>query len=544
MIKKIFLFFILYFVSCGPSLKRPDGFYPESLQKVSLSTDGVVSTAHPLATKAGVSILEKGGNAIDAAVASAFTLSVVEPSMSGIGGRTQILIYSPNSGFHGIDATTAAPNDYDYENAPKKRYGYPSIGVPGVVKGLSKALSEHGTLPRKDIMSPSIQLANEGHELITGEAIRQSMVYEQLKEFKGSRQYFLNPDGSSRRPGQWVVQKDLAKVLQAISDEGEKVFYQGWIAEMMVKDNQDKGGVLSMQALAEYEALDAHIVNGSYRGNDLTALWMPSYGAITIEALHILETYSSTSINNNQGWGEAVYNAIKFAYLDRKEQKSLDDADRLTSKEWAQKRASEINNDQTNLDLDELTESFSSVMGHTTHLTVIDKDGMIAVLTQTVGTSMGSKVATPGLGFVYAQTLGGYLGEVKAGQRAASHISPVIVSKDGNPFLGLGAAGGSRIPSSIVAVISRIVDQGHSLESAMAMPRVHPSDEGINIEFTGQNGFNLADSSYFSSMGHEVSVTRGKARFGRIHAVMKDPDGNGWFGVADPDWEGSAGSPK
>ena len=214
MIKKIFLFFILYFVSCGPNLKRPYCFYPESLQKVSLSTDGVVSTAHPLATKAGVSILEKGGNAIDAAVASAFTLSVVEPSMSGIGGRTQILIYSPNSGFH------------------------PSIGVPGVVKGLSKALSEHGTLPRKDIMSPSIQLANEGHELITGEAIRQSMVYEQLKEFEGSRQYFLNPDGSSRRPGQWVVQKDLAKVLQAISDEGEKVFYEGWIAEMMVKDNQ------------------------------------------------------------------------------------------------------------------------------------------------------------------------------------------------------------------------------------------------------------------------------------------------------------------
>ena len=182
-------------------------------------------------------------------------------------------------------------------------------------------------------------------------------------------------------------------------------------------------------------------------------------------------------------------------------------------------------------------------MGHTTHLTVVDKDGMIAVLTQTVGTSMGSKVATPGLGFVYAQTLGGYLGEVKAGQRAASHISPMIVSNDGNPFLGLGAAGGSRIPSSIVAVISRIVDHGYSLENAMAMPRVHPSDEGINIEFTGQNGFSLADSSYFSSLGHTVSIKRGKARFGRIHAVMKDPEGSGWIGVADPDWEGSVSSP-
>jgi len=156
---------------------------------------------------------------------------------------------------------------------------------------------------------------------------------------------------------------------------------------------------------------------------------------------------------------------------------------------------------------------------------------------------MGSKVATSGLGFVYAQTLGGYLGEVKAGQRAASHISPLIVSKDGKPFLGLGAAGGSRIPSSIVAVVSRIIDQGHSLETAMAMPRVHPTEDGIDLEFTGPNGFNLADSSYFSSKGHSVSIKRGKARFGRVHAVMKNPDGDGWIGVADPDWEGSANSP-
>ena len=161
MIKKIFFYFILFFVSCVPILNRSDGFYPESLQKVSQSVNGVVSAAHPLATKAGVAMLQKGGNAIDAAVASAFALAVVEPSMSGIGGRTQILIYSPQSGFHGIDATTAAPNDYDYDNAPKKRYGYPSIGIPGVVKGLSKALSEHGSLSREDVMKPAIQLAKE-----------------------------------------------------------------------------------------------------------------------------------------------------------------------------------------------------------------------------------------------------------------------------------------------------------------------------------------------------------------------------------------------
>ena len=541
--KKILFALIMLFIGCTQPIKKSNGVYFESAHKVQRSDKGVVVTAHPLATKAGVDILSKNGNAVDAAVAAAFTLAVVEPSMSGIGGRAQILIYTPETGYHGIDATTAAPSDYDYDNAPKKRYGYPSIGIPGVVKGLTKALTEFGTQSRQNVMYPAIQLADKGHALITGEAIRQSRVNEQLQEFEGSRQHFLNPDSTSRVPGQWVVQKELAAVLQSIADEGPNVFYTGWIAEKMVADNQEKGGVLSMKALAEYKAMDSHIVKGSYRGYDLIGLWMPSFGAITIEALQVLEALSD-DLSDNQEWGENIYHAIEAAYLDRYEQKTLDDAKRLTSKEWAEKRAAEIHNEQTFINWKSLPESFTEPMGHTTHLTVVDKNGMIVVLTQTVGTTMGSKVATPGLGFVYAQTLGGYLGEVKAGQRAASHISPIIVSKDGKPFLGLGAAGGSRIPSSIVAAISRIVDQGYGLEKAMAMPRVQPIENGLDIEFTGSDGFTLADSIYFSSMGHEVRVLRQQGRFGRIHAVMKDSVGSGWIGVADPDWEGSAAAPK
>jgi len=534
-----FILFLIWF-GCTQSIIDQTEGYPESKQKVRQSENGVVVTAHPLATKAGVDMLSRGGNAVDAAVAAAFSLAVVEPSMSGIGGRTQILIYSPQTGFHGIDGTTAAPSDYDYENAPKKRYGYPSIGVPGVVRGLSKALSSHGTLPRSVIMKPSIDLAEKGHALIDGEAIRMGMVNEQLNEFVGSRQYFLNKDGQPMVPGQWFVQKDLAKVLKAISDEGPDVFYKGWIAEKLVADNQANGGVLSMKAMAEYEAMDSHIVSGSYRGYDLTALWMPAFGAITIEALQILEILAD-DLTDDQVWGENVFHAIEAAYLDRREQKSLSDADRLTSKEWAEKRAAEVHNEQAYVNWHSLPESYITPIGHTTHLTVVDKNGMIVALTQTVGTTMGSKVATPGLGFVHAQTLGGYLGEVKGGDRAPSHISPLMVSKDGQPILGLGAAGGSRIPSSIVAVVSRIIDQGSSLESAMTMPRVHPVENGIDIEFTGSDGFTLADSAYFASLGHKVTVKRQKARFGRIHAVMKNE--NGWTGVADPDWEGHAASP-
>jgi gamma-glutamyltranspeptidase/glutathione hydrolase len=541
--KRIILLTLLVWVGCSSSRTSNNGFYFESSQKVHHSKNGMVVTGHPLATKAGVDILAKGGNAVDAAVAAAFTLSVVEPSMNGIGGRNQILIYSPETGYHGIDGTTAAPHDYDYENAPKKRYGYPSIGIPGVVKGLTKAQADFGSLALKSVMNPAIEIADKGHALIAGEAIRQSMVNKQLNEFEGTRQHFLQTDGSPMVPGQWFVQKDLANVLQAIADNGPDVFYSGWIAEKIVADNQANGGVLSMKALAEYEAEVSHIVTGSYRGYDLSALWMPSFGAITIEALHILESLSD-DLTNNLDWGEAVYHAIESAYLDRKNQKSLLDAEKLTSKKWAEKRAAEIHNEQAFVDWDDLPESFTAPMGHTTHLTVVDKNGMVVSLTQTVGTIMGSKVVTPGLGFVYAQTLGGYLGEVKPGQRAASHISPIIVSKDGSPILALGAAGGARIPSAIVAVISRVIDQDHSLEKAMVLPRVYPQKEGIDLEWTGVDGWTSADSIYYTEMGHAVTIQKQKGKFGRVHAIIKNNKTGEWIGVADPDWEGSAGAPN
>ncbi|MDG2398116.1 MAG: gamma-glutamyltransferase, partial [Candidatus Marinimicrobia bacterium] len=234
MMKRYCAILVLIFIGCSSSGPSNGGVYYESSQKVHHSKNGMVVTGHPLATKAGVDILDKGGNAVDAAVAAAFTLSVVEPSMNGIGGRNQILIYSPETGYHGIDGTTAAPHDYDYENAPKKRYGYPSIGIPGVVKGLTKAQSDFGSLDLKSVMNPAIEIADKGHALIAGEAIRQSMVNKELNEFEGTRQHFLQTDGSPMVPGQWFVQKDLANVLQAIADNGPDVFYSGWIAEKIV----------------------------------------------------------------------------------------------------------------------------------------------------------------------------------------------------------------------------------------------------------------------------------------------------------------------
>jgi gamma-glutamyltranspeptidase/glutathione hydrolase len=548
LMKKSLLFIMLIIASCTKLAHQSSDIYQPPHQKIVRSKNGVVTTAHPLATTAGVTMLAAGGNAMDAAVAAAFTLSVVEPSMSGIGGRAQILIYTPTRGVHGIDATTQAPPFYKFKDTLAVEYGYETIAVPGVVKGLTDGLSEFGSLPLEQVMTPAISYANNGFTLLPGEAFRQESVNEVLKEFSGTWQYYLTKDSAAKKAGDWIIQSDLAKVLKAISKKGPDVFYRGWIAQAMVRDVRQNGGFLTLESLENYRAEKSHIVSGSYRGYGIKALWLPAYGAITIEALHILEQLP-VNLNEEREWARAVYHAVKAAYLDKKEQKTLDDAVRFTSTSWAKKRALETplmngpESDGSNTgSKDSIPEIEKDLNGHTSHLTVVDKNGMIVSLTQTIGPTMGSKVATPGLGFLYAQTMGGYLGEVEPNLRVPSHISPVIVFKDDKPLLALGAAGGSRIPSSIVNVISKIIDYEMPLSEALYAPRVHPLEEGINLEVVDGTRWNEDDSTYFSQLGYTVEMRRLPGKFGRIHAVMLDTLTGEWIGCADPDWEGTAES--
>ena len=548
--KKLLFLTMLLIAGCTKLAHQTGDIYQPPQQKVVRSRNGVVTTAHPLATTAGVKMLAAGGNAMDAAVAAAFTLSVVEPSMGGIGGRAQILIYTPAGGVHGIDATTQAPPFYKFKDTLAVEYGYETIAVPGVVKGLTDGLSEFGSLPLAQVMTPAISYANNGFTLLPGEAFRQESVNKILKEFAGTWQYYLNADSAAKKAGDWIIQSDLAKVLKAISEKGPDVFYRGWIAQAMVRDVRQNGGFLTLESLENYRAEKSHIVSGSYRGYGIKALWLPAYGAITIEALQILEQLP-VNFNEDREWARAVYHAVKAAYLDKKEQKTLDDAARFTSTSWAEKRALETplmngpeSNGSNTGSKDSIPEIEKDLNGHTSHLTVVDKNGMIVSLTQTIGPTMGSKVATPGLGFLYAQTMGGYLGEVEPNLRVPSHISPVIVFKDDKPLLALGAAGGSRIPSSIVNVISKIIDYEMPLSEALYAPRVHPLEEGINLEVVDGTRWNEDDSTFFSQLGYTVEMRRLPGQFGRIHAVMLDTLTGEWIGCADPDWEGTAVSPE
>jgi gamma-glutamyltranspeptidase/glutathione hydrolase len=543
----IVLIGIIYLVGCQVEEQTSDIVdWKASTEQYATSEQGMVSTAHPLATAAGVKMLEKGGNAADAAIASAFALSVVEPAMSGLGGRMQAIIRSNDGEIYGIDATTQAPMTYDSATAPQASYGYAVIGVPGVVAGLTKLANEHASLPLNILMGPAIEYAEKGFYQLPGQVELQNRVRHQVLEFEGTKQYFIKEgDTLLYGPEDLLVQKDLANTLRIISEKGSEGFYRGEIAEKIAEDMGKNGAAVDMQALADYEAKDATVLTGSYRGYDVHGLWMPSFGAITIEILQILDNLPMDSYSDAE-WASAMYQAIKIAYEDRRNQGSLEDGQKLISPEYAKQLAERISiGAPMEANLDQLEQDFIAAWnenpGHTTHMSVADANGMVVSLTQSIGPIMGSRVVTPGLGFLYAATLGGYLGPMAPGARASSHISPMILTTAGQPFMVVGAAGGGRINSAIVQAICRVVDGNLNLYEALKAPRVHPSDEGILIEIHDSLAWNTEDLEFLKNKGFIINQQKEPFRFGRVHVVMQD--NATWVGAADPDGEGSVAGP-
>ena len=541
-----------------------EGVGQSSLQ-MTRSTEGVVSTAHPLATEAGVRMLELGGNAADAAVAAGFSAAVVEPSMNSIGGRNQILIRLPDGTIRGIDGTTQAPSTYDPDTAPQAGYGYAVVGVPGAAAGLLKLHAEMGSLPLETVMAPAIDFAGNGFRLLPLEALRQGFQSERSQEFAGTRAIYLRPDGTPRIPGEMLVQEDHAATLRAIAAGGHDAFYRGEIARQIAADMEAHGGAVTLESLAEYEAEDSRIVQGSYRGFEIVGMDVPSAGVVAIQALHLMEHFDPAAMTEAE-WAAVKGQALALAATELRRMGTDTAAERATSKEWAAGVVDQIvapagarHTPEEGGDGERLSQGawkgsapprvqFLPVQpddqGHTTHLTTADGNGMYVALTQTIGPSMGSSVVTPGLGFLYASTLGGYLGRIEPGERARSSISPMMVLRDGVPVLALGGAGGGRIPPGVVQVISRMIDDGMDLPQALAAPRVYMSGGTLEAETSPGTGWTEAQVAEMEALGLEVRSNPGVGSFARVHAVQFDPESGIWIGGADPDWEGSAQGPN
>ena len=210
--------------------------------------NNVISAAHPLASLAGKAMYAQGGNAFDAAVAAAFSLSVVESSMSGIGGRLQAIYRTSDGSIAGIDASTEVPIKYT-PLEQKYSYGYETIGIPGVVAGLIKLQEDHGVLELNAVLAPAINYAENGYIMLPGEALRQQIAAEKIAEFKGSSHHFLKGNSTAYSAGDLIIQKDLAEVLKAIAANGRKGFYEGEVARKIVEDIQANGGIITLEDL-------------------------------------------------------------------------------------------------------------------------------------------------------------------------------------------------------------------------------------------------------------------------------------------------------
>jgi gamma-glutamyltranspeptidase/glutathione hydrolase len=521
---------------------------PDSLlAPIVRSARGMVVSGSPMASAVGARILEQGGNAVDAAVATAFALSVVEPTMSGIGGRTQLLIRTQRGEYFGIDGGTAVPTAYPPGTVPAndEAYGYQTIGVPGTVHALATALARHGTMPLARVLAPAIVLARAGFILTAAEAARIAGDSARLTQSEGARRYFLKTDGSTYRAGERLIQTDLARTLETIANAGARAFYTGALAREMVDHLRAHGNWMQLSDLERYAADESLIVRGNYRGYELIGTYLPASGVTTIETLHILENFDLASIAGTTRWAALLHQALLLAFDDRvanlgtPEQKAAT----LVSKAHARARASSIRIPTRSPPAPAAPRFRVREGANTTHLSVADARGGVVALTQSLGPNMGARVAAPGLGFLFAATMG-YLGDVKPGDRPFSSQSPLIVTQNGELRFALGGAGARRIIPAIVAVLSRTIDEKLPFAQAMAAPRLHALPERIDMENRSAARWTEAQAAELRSFGFTVRLRDDAPYFARIHAIHFDPATRQFVGVADPRWQGAAAAPR
>lgn len=562
--------------ACAPA-PDTDGEVASSHGQVARSTHGMVVSAKPLASAVGARVLEQGGNAVDAAVATAFALTVIEPSQSSLGGRTQILIRTPTGEVAGLDGGTEVVPGFDparMPDAPEPTMGYGTIAVPGTVAALAEALDRYGTWELAEVLAPAIALAEEGFRLTPGQGERMAGAAEHLALYEGSRTHFLRPDGSPWEGGDLFVQPAVARTLRTLARDGPDVFYRGELADAIAAHIRANGGFVTREDLAAYRVREVPVARGSYRDLEVAGTYLPASGATVVQILQTLEALDELSDGEavagrvgSPEWADLLARALRAGFEDRLDVGGDPGAHvaRITSPEWARERAAGILEGRagngTGAPLAEargtthlseaphatqLAEAPYAIQlaeaPYTTHLSAADRDGGLVALTQSIGPSFGSHVAHPELGFLFASTQGYLVSE--PGTRPMSSMAPLFLLRDGEPAYVLGGAGARRIVSALVAVIGRAVDGGMPLTEAMAAPRFHALDGNeIRLEEREGAAWGEAAAEVLRGRGVTVSTSSTPGYFARLHAIERDPSDGSWVGVADSRRSGAAAAP-
>ena len=490
--KKLIFILLFIFQFCGA-------------QQFSRSQNGMVVSADEYASQVGYDVLKKGGNAIDAAVATGFALAVTYPQAGNIGGGGFMVIRLKTGESYSIDFREKAPakafkdmfldanGNYDPE---KSRIGYLASGVPGSVAGLLLAQEKFGKLKLKDVITPAINLAQNGFKLHYKMAEYMGSLLNEFGKFPASKKIFTR-NGKAYKEGQVFKQKDLAKTLQIILAQGKKGFYEGKTAELIVKEMKKYGGFITREDLKNYNAVMREPVIGSYRGNEIISMNLPSSGGIALTLLlNVMENFPVSE----WGWNSSktvhyCVEALKRVYADRAEY--LGDPDfvkapykQLTSKSYAKSIADNINPDKAVPSKDISHDKFPDFeKKETTHYSVMDKEGNAVSVTTTINGGFGNYAVVEGAGFLLNNEMddfsskpgapnmfglvGSYANAIEPNKRMLSSMTPTIIVKDNKPFMVIGSPGGSTIITTVFQVIMNVIDHKMDIQKAVNAARFH-----------------------------------------------------------------------
>jgi len=541
-----------------PAMPQPKA---HAVERAGAAGHGMVVSVSGPGSEVGKDILLKGGNAVDAAVATAFTLAVTYPAAGNIGGGGFMMIY-PGAG--------AEPVLIDYrETAPaastktmfatrESWYGHLVVGVPGTVRGLALAHQKFGKLKWKEVVEPAVRLAEKGFAIDSNLANSLNNILGNAKDYP-ELQRVLGKNGKAEwEAGDRLTQPDLANTLRLIGDHGPVAFYKGEIADKIVAEMKAGNGLISKEDLAHYEAKARTPIHGTYRGYDVYGPPPPSSGGIClVEMLNILESFDLPKRSRTSP--ETVHlmiESMRRAYCDRA--RYLGDADfvkipaKLTTKEYARELARTIDKGKATRSEDlakdiPLTKEGDS----TTHFSVIDRDGMAVSNTYTLERSYGSHVVVKGAGFLlndemmdfnwkpgvtdYKGRIGTEPNQIAPGKRMLSSQTPIIVAKNGKAFLVTGSPGSRTIINTVLCIVVNVIDFDMGLQEAVDAPRLHHQWFPDEVRFEGLSEYPALVEG-LRKMGHRVFATRQ----GDAHSILVDPKTGVYHGAADHRISGKA----
>jgi gamma-glutamyltranspeptidase / glutathione hydrolase len=517
--------------------------YPLELRKAEVvASRGVVASNHPLASNAGIEMLARGGNAVDAAIATLFALTVVEPMMVSIFGAGFLVIRDGKTGavvtLDNYATCPAAATETMFTPIPDpvewlaegdaNRIGHKAVGVPGALKGWAEALTQFGRLSLADVMAPAIRFAADGYPASPYLVQAITETAPALARFPASAAVFL-PHGAPPAPGTTIVRGDYAETLRAVAASGPDALYRGPIGELVVADMATNGGLITMDDLAQYRVIEREPVRGMYRGHEIVSMGpVSSGGTHIIEMLNILSGYDLGA----SGFGTArtvhvMAEALRIAFADWNRYMA-DPATTdvpvvwLTSMDYAEERRAEIDPTRATPHTAGRYPGMESV--NTTHVTTADADGMFVTTTQTLNRLFGSKVTTPGTGMLLNDNMSlmnptpGTTNSIAGGKRILSCMSPTLVLKGGTPLMALGTPGGRRIFGSVMQGIINVIDHGMTLQEAVEAPRIWT--EGPTLEVEDRFPDLPALVAALEAMGHRVQVVPKVA--GGMNGVLRD----------------------